>query len=86
VTRELGASDGWIYLLGQYNSLTEDSDQPRPWKQRRYFYYCSGVDIPDCCLVYRIQHDELLLYIPKIKPKAVVWMGRPPTIEEAKAR
>jgi Xaa-Pro dipeptidase len=38
VASELGVSHGLIYLLGQYGSNGEDSDQPEAWKQRRYFY------------------------------------------------
>ena len=83
VARKLGKSDGLIYLLGQYAFNIEDSDQSKTWRQRRYFYYCSGVDVPNCCLTYNIATDRLILYIPEIKPERVVWEGRGPTIEEA---
>ena len=83
VAAKLGESRGLIYLLGQYSFKIEDSDQPKTWRQRRYFYYCSGVDVPNCCLLYDIQKDELRLYIPEIHPERVVWEGRGPTIEEA---
>ena len=83
VSRKLGDSDGLIYLLGQYDFTIEDSDQPKTWRQRRYFYYCSGVDVPDCCLTYDIRTDHLILYIPSIKPERVIWTGRGPTLEEA---
>lgn len=86
MAQELGTSDGYIYLIGQYDLAAEDSDMPPPWKQRRFFYYCSGVDIANCCLVYAIAADELVLYIPKIEPRKIVWQGRPPTIGEAKAK
>ena len=74
---------GLIYLLGQYDFNVEDSDQPKTWHQRRYFYYCSGVDVPNCCLTYDIQGEELVLYIPDIEWDKVVWQGRGPTIKEA---
>ena len=83
VASKLEKESGLIYLLGQYAFKIEDSDQPKTWRQRRYFYYCSGVDVPNCCLTYDIATDHLILYIPEIKPERVVWEGRGPTIEEA---
>lgn len=38
VANKLAASEGLIYLLGQYGLTMEDSDQMKTWKQRRYFY------------------------------------------------
>ena len=81
---QLGVNDGLIYLLGQYDLPAEDSDLPGPWKQRKYFYYCTGVDNPDCCVIYDIKMDVLVLYIPEIDPKSVAWNGRGPTIDEAR--
>ncbi|MCJ1294299.1 hypothetical protein MMC34_005857 [Xylographa carneopallida] len=86
VASKLTDPDGLIYLLGQYAFTIEDSDQAKTWRQRRYFYYCSGVDVPNCCLTYDISADELSLYIPEIKPERVLWEGRGPTIEEAEDR
>lgn len=83
---KLGQTDGLIYLLGQPEVVIEDSDAARPWRQRRYFYYCSGVDVPNCHLVYDIVEDKLVLYIPPIDEAKVVWSGRGPTIREAEDR
>ena len=55
-----------------------------PFRQRRYFYYLSGVNEPGCYLTYDIERDHLILYIPPIIPQAVVWVGRGPTLDEAK--
>ena len=38
VAAKLGVKEGLIYLLGQYAYNLEDSDMPRTWRQRRYFY------------------------------------------------
>lgn len=38
VAEKLGVEKGLIYLLGQYAYNQEDSDQPKTWRQRRYFY------------------------------------------------
>jgi Xaa-Pro dipeptidase len=82
----LGSEQGLVYLLGQYGLTKEDSDQPKTWAQRKYFYYCSGVDVPNCCLTYDIKEGHLTLYIPDIHPERVVWEGRGLTIEEAEER
>ncbi|KAJ9638439.1 hypothetical protein H2199_007128 [Coniosporium tulheliwenetii] len=73
VAEKLGVTEGLIYLPGAPTVLLEDSDQPRPFRQRRYFYYMSGCDEPDCHLTYDIKQDALVLYIPEIDPKKVIW-------------
>jgi Xaa-Pro dipeptidase len=78
VAARLPTNDGLIYLEGMYSQLFEDSDMPPKFRQRRYFQYLSGVtDIPDCCLTYRLESDELTLYIPPLNPAAVLWSGMP---------
>lgn len=69
-------SEGLIYLPGAPTIFLEDSDQPRPFRQRRYFYYLSGVDEPNCHLLYDIGRDLLTLFIPTFDVHKVVWVGR----------
>lgn len=61
----------------------EDSDMAYPFRQRRYFYYLSGVNEADCYLTYDIKYDHLSLYIPPIIPQQVLWFGRGSTVKEA---
>ncbi|MCJ1467690.1 hypothetical protein MMC07_006315 [Pseudocyphellaria aurata] len=75
---------GLIYLVGQKEVYFEDSDMTYPFRQRRYFYYLSGVNEPGCHLIYDIEHDYLTLYIPPISPQTVIWVGRGSTMDEAK--
>ena len=63
-------------MPGTPTIFLEDSDQPRPFRQRRYFYYLSGVDEPDCHLLYDIDHDLLTLFIPTFDAHKIVWAGR----------
>ncbi|KAI0574728.1 PepP Xaa-Pro aminopeptidase [Pyrenophora tritici-repentis] len=86
VQAELGVEDGLIYLPGQPARNNEDSDMPAPFRQRRYFYYMSGCDEPDCHLMYDIRRDVLTLFIPRIKPERVIWNGRGSTPAEALAK
>ncbi|KAL4895685.1 putative Xaa-Pro aminopeptidase [Aspergillus ambiguus] len=84
--RKLGVSAGLIYLVGQPTINWGDSDQPRPFRQRRYFYYLSGVDEADCYLTYDIQSDLLTLYVPDFDLRHAIWMGPTLTIDEAQCR
>ncbi|KAF2194812.1 hypothetical protein K469DRAFT_706295 [Zopfia rhizophila CBS 207.26] len=86
VKEKLGVPDGLIYLPGSRNRNNEDSDMPAPFRQRRYFYYMSGCNEPDCHLTYDIQNDSLVLFIPKINPGKVIWYGRGSTTAEALAK
>ena len=83
VALKLGVKKGLIYLLGTPTVNLEDSDQPRHFRQRRYFYYLSGVNEPSCHLTYDIAQDLLTLYIPPINPSRVIWSGRGSTVAEA---
>ena len=86
VAGQLKVSDGLIYLPGQHTIYREDSDMAYPFRQRRYFYYLSGVNEMDCCLTYDIGHDSLCLFIPPIEPGQVIWFGKGSTINEAMER
>ncbi|KAE8389885.1 peptidase M24, structural domain-containing protein [Aspergillus alliaceus] len=83
VARKLGLSSGLIYLVGQPVLNWGDSDQPQPFRQRRYFYYLSGIDEPDCYLTYDIRADLLTLYVPDFDLHRAIWMGPTLTVEEA---
>lgn len=52
-------------------------------RQRRYFYYLTGCELPDCYFTYDIAADKSTLFIPPINPEEVVWSGLPMTTEEA---
>lgn len=60
-----------------------DSDQERPFRQRRYFYYLSGVVEPECALTYDIGLDLLTLYVPDFDLHRAIWMG--PTLDREEA-
>ncbi|KAJ5131300.1 uncharacterized protein N7515_007339 [Penicillium bovifimosum] len=86
VARKLGASSGLIFLSGQPTINLRDSDQSRPFRQRRYFYYLCGVDEPDCSLTYDIGQDLLILYVPDFDLHRAIWMGPTLSREDAQDR
>ncbi|KAL4970444.1 aminopeptidase P family protein [Aspergillus stella-maris] len=86
VAAKLGVRDGLIYLVGKATINWGDSDQSRPFRQRRYFYYLSGVDEADCYLTYDICNDILTLYVPDFSLQHAIWMGPTLTVHEAYRR
>ncbi|KAL8810717.1 MAG: hypothetical protein Q9200_002366 [Gallowayella weberi] len=66
-----------IYLEGQQTILIEDNDEPRPFRQRRPFFYLSGCSLPDCHLIYEFSTTTLTLFIPDLNPDSVIWSGLP---------
>lgn len=51
--------------------------------QRRYFYYLTGCNLPDCYYTYDIASEKATLYIPPIDPESVIWSGLPLSVDEA---
>ncbi|KAH8815876.1 xaa-Pro aminopeptidase-like protein I [Xylogone sp. PMI_703] len=88
VAKQLNVPTGLIYLQSTSSVLNEDSDQPLPFRQRRYFYYLSGYPHPDSVVTYSIYHKQLTLWIPppRTPPINVIFNGQVPTIEEVKAK
>jgi Xaa-Pro dipeptidase len=54
-----------------------------PHRQRRYFYYLTGCDLPDSYYTYEISTGKSTLYIPPIDADSVIWSGLPLSEEEA---
>lgn len=81
-----GDEKGTVYLESQKQKLLEDNDSEAPFRQRRYFYYLSGCELPDSYLTYDFQSDKLTLFIPPVVPEEVIWSGLPMSVEEAKQK
>ncbi|KAF2002265.1 putative Xaa-Pro aminopeptidase [Amniculicola lignicola CBS 123094] len=79
-----GDKEGTVYLEGQKSKLIEDNDEEAPFRQRRFFFYLSGCNLPDSYLTYDIKAEKLTLFIPPIDPEDVIWSGLPMSVEEAK--
>ncbi|KAL7789799.1 peptidase M24, structural domain-containing protein [Trichoderma ceciliae] len=84
VAKKLGVADGLIYLPGRATQNYEDSDQPPPLRQRRYFFYLTGANFHDCFVTYEIRSDVLILWIPYVEPRQVLWFGSTPDAAKAK--
>ena len=87
VAKHLGTKDGLIYLVGRPSKNYEDSDQPVFFRQRRYFYYLTGIDLPDCTVTYDIRRDQLRLWIPPERiGRDVIYNGFTPSPDEIYAK
>ncbi|KAL0931950.1 xaa-pro dipeptidase [Colletotrichum truncatum] len=82
VAAELNVSDGLVFLPGEPSRSYEDSDMGPTFRQRRYFYYLSGANFADCAVTYELASDRLILWIPYVEPRQVLWFGRTPGITE----
>ncbi|KAK9478201.1 peptidase M24, structural domain-containing protein [Lipomyces japonicus] len=60
------------------------SDQAQPFRQNRNFYYLTGCDLPDAYVLYDVELDRLVLFLPPVDKEDVMWSGEPITITEAK--
>lgn len=85
-TASSSTRDGVIFLEGQKTRMNEDNDQEAPFRQRRYFYYLTGCELPDCYMIYNVKSSKSTLFIPPVNPDDVVWSGLPMSAEEALAK
>jgi Xaa-Pro dipeptidase len=86
VAKRLGVTEGLIYLPGTPSLTYEDSDQEVYFRQRRYFYYLTGLNYPDCVVTYNIKRDGLYVWIPPPNTgRSVIYNGNNPSKEDIKA-
>ncbi|KAE9379091.1 xaa-Pro aminopeptidase-like protein I [Stipitochalara longipes BDJ] len=86
VAQKLGVKSGLIYLPGLQEQSYEDSDMPVHWRQRRYFYYMSGINFSGCVVTYDIHRESLYAWIPALNVgSGVIFNGQVPSIKEVKA-
>ncbi|CAD6442985.1 503275a9-89f5-4c3a-ad10-c651b43dddf4 [Sclerotinia trifoliorum] len=87
VKKYLGLQEGLIYLPGLPSFNYEDSDMQPAFRQRRYFYYLTGVNFPDCIVTYSIHRDQLWLWVPPPNSgRSVIYNGSRPTAKEIMAK
>ncbi|KAJ6263565.1 hypothetical protein Dda_2129 [Drechslerella dactyloides] len=73
VAQALNLTQGLVYLSGEVSRLIEDSDMPAFFRQKRYFYYLTGLDYPDAHVTYDLELDKLTLWILRPDPKEKLW-------------
>lgn len=58
-------------------------DTNKPFRQKRYFYYLSGVDLPGCAIYYDISNKKLTLFLQDVDEDDIMWSGEPLSCEGA---
>jgi Xaa-Pro dipeptidase len=86
VAEAAGSPSALVVLQGEKKVNYSGSDQPRHFRQDRYFYYITGCNEPDCYVTYDISKDFLTLWLPQGDPSRVFYDGRGSTPEEAMAK
>ncbi|PVH16315.1 uncharacterized protein CXQ87_004187 [Candidozyma duobushaemuli] len=72
-----------FFMSGEDLELWQYSDQTKPIRQNRYFFYLSGVEIPGSHVLYDAANDKLTLFLPDIDYDDVMWSGLPLSPEDA---
>ena len=83
IAAHLSFTKGLILLQGEKSVYYSNSDQLRPLRQDRYFYYLTGCNEPNCFVTYDVGADKLTLWLPEIDLSRVYYDGRGSTVEEA---
>ena len=86
VAEAAGSPSAIIGLEGVKTVPYANSDQPRHFRQDRYFYYITGCNEPGCYVTYEVSKDYLTLWLPKSDPRRIFYDGRGSTPEEAMAK
>ncbi|KAJ5042795.1 uncharacterized protein L3040_004188 [Drepanopeziza brunnea f. sp. 'multigermtubi'] len=83
VAKHLNVQSGLVFLPGTPSKEYEDSDEAVHFRQRRYFYYLSGLTIPDCIVTFDVGRNDLRAWIPPTSSGfRVIYNGSSPSREE----
>lgn len=72
-----------LFVSGENLELYQYSDQTKPIRQNRYFFYLSGCDIPGSHVLYNEVTKKLTLFLPNMDSEDVMWSGLPLLLEDA---
>ena len=69
--------------FGNHVESIKYCDTNKPFRQKRYFYYLSGVDLPGCAIYYDISQKKLTLFLQDVDEDDIMWSGEPLSCEGA---
>lgn len=67
---------GIVYMKGAELMYRYDTDYEFPFRQESNFWYLTGVNEPDCHLIFDLQKQEYHLFVPNRDAQYAVWHGR----------
>ncbi|QLL31748.1 hypothetical protein HG536_0B06140 [Torulaspora globosa] len=72
-----------IFIAGEELEGVKYCDISKEFRQNRYFYYLSGVNLPGCAILFNFSTEKLTLFLPNVDWDDVIWSGMPISLEEA---
>ncbi|CCD23250.1 putative Xaa-Pro dipeptidase NDAI_0B02150 [Naumovozyma dairenensis CBS 421] len=72
-----------VFIAGNEVEPIKYCDISHPFRQERYFYYLSGVDVPGSSILFNMKSNKLTLFLPLVDDDDVMWSGMPMGINEA---
>lgn len=81
--KKLSPDSTAVFIAGEEIEGIKYCDTTKDFRQNRYFYYLSGVDIPGSSLLFNFENDKLTLFLPNVEWDDVIWSGMPMSLEEA---
>ncbi|KAF9437737.1 hypothetical protein BGZ76_011375 [Entomortierella beljakovae] len=82
VVKNLGLSEGLVYLKGDVLKERHDTDVELSFRQESNFYYLTGFAEHDAHVLFDLKSQKLILLPYKLPEDHIVWMGMPPTEAE----
>ncbi|GMM34419.1 putative Xaa-Pro dipeptidase [Saccharomycopsis crataegensis] len=73
----------FFFISGEHLTLYPYCDQSPPFRQNRYFYYLTGVNIPGSHVLFNLKDEKTTLFLPDIDNDDVMWSGMPMGLKEA---
>lgn len=65
-----------ILIQGGESETLYCSDKELPFRQESYFHWAFGVREPDCYGAIEVGSGRSILFVPRLKPEYIVWMGK----------
>lgn len=75
-----------FFIAGEELEKNKYCDTDREFRQNRYFYYLTGVQLPGCAVLYNTADDKLTLFLPNVDEEDIIWSGEPLTPQDAQTQ
>ncbi|SCW00003.1 LAFE_0B07294g1_1 [Lachancea fermentati] len=72
-----------LFISGGQVESIKYCDQTKPFRQNRYFFYLSGVNVPGASILFNFNTEKLTLFLPDIDYDDVMWSGMPLSAQDA---
>ncbi|KAF9365012.1 hypothetical protein BGX34_011771 [Mortierella sp. NVP85] len=82
VAKNLGLTEGLVYLKGDVLKERHDTDVELPFRQESNFYYLTGFAEHDAHVLFDLKTQKMTLLPYKLPDDHIVWMGMPATQQE----